>query len=171
MPPLCPTPVWPQRGHCSMAKQQLCCKHPEPFQEEQTAIFSSLFCICPMFMLTAFTPLQGGMPRTRPCSALPHCHSAPKPLQLTAWHGQAKQQTPSCCSSAECGSHAPPHRAPAGQDAAMQAGRAPVSPSIRGNAWAHDRGSQEGLKEAGGQQRFRKRLCSLSRNVAKALIP
>lgn len=53
----------------------------------------------------------------------------------------------------------------------MHAGRAPVSPSIRGNAWARDRGSQEGLKEAGGQQRFRKLLCSPSRNVAKALIP
>lgn len=53
----------------------------------------------------------------------------------------------------------------------MHAGRAPVSPSIRGNAWARDRGSQEGLKEAGGQKRFRKLLCSPSRNVAKALIP
>lgn len=53
----------------------------------------------------------------------------------------------------------------------MHAGRAPVSPSIRGNAWAHDWGSQECLKEAEGQERFRKRLCSLSRNVARPLIP
>lgn len=83
----------------------------------------------------------------------------------------AKHQTPSCRSSTESGFHAAQHQAPAGWDAAAHAGRARISPSIRGNAWARDQGSQEGLKEAGGQQKFRKRLCSLSRNVAKALIP
>lgn len=82
-----------------------------------------------------------------------------------------KQQTLSCHSSTESSWHNTRHQGQARQDAVVHAGWAPVSPSIRGNTWAHDRQSQEGLEEAEGQQRFRMSLCSLSRNVAKALIP
>lgn len=136
-----------------------------------------------MLMLMAFTSLQGGKPHLwfSRCTPLRAALLPPPLLSLkapptrstaqTSPQLAAKHQTPSCRSSTESGFHAAQHQAPAGRDAAAHTGRARVSPSIRGNAWARDQGSQEGLKEAGGQQKFRKRLCSLSRNVAKALIP
>lgn len=78
--PLGPTPQPPQHGKAAAALRT-----PWPSPEDQTVTFSCLFYVCPTFMLTAFTSLQGGQPHPWPSSALPcfsHCHSAPKPTEI-----------------------------------------------------------------------------------------
>lgn len=127
-------------------------------------------------MLIAFISLQGG--RTHPwfSHCTPLCAAAQPQSPSNSQHGADE---PPACSKAsnpilpqQCQEQLAhrPAPSPARQDAAAHAGTAPISPSIRGNTWTRDRGCQEGLKEVGGQQRFRKRLCSLSRNMTKALI-
>lgn len=95
-PPSHASVATPQHGKAAATLQT-----SQPFPEDQTATFSSLFCICSMFMLMAFTALQGGKPHpwfsrcTMCCPASPTAAQPQRPPNLQ--HGTDK---PPVCSKA-----------------------------------------------------------------------